>query len=204
MWNSDSFQISKHFRQGVMRRVLVLSLIMFAAGCATAPRPIAEVPTRDTRDNGGTATPEALAETQPVVVPLGPVPQVESKILAPNDQPAVPRTFLGLEEFTEANDEKLLNIYVGMSRKTVERLMDGHQSGKWTNPYKHQTVMDADGKKHEVLFYLTRAPRPGQRVTENFLTPVIFQNERVTAIGRYPLKKLRRVACQSRAQGSCP
>ena len=55
-----------------------------------------------------------------------------------------------------------------------------------------------------MLFYLTRAPRQGQRVTENLLTPVIFQNERVTAIGRYPLKKIRRAACQNRAKGACP
>jgi hypothetical protein len=54
-----------------------------------------------------------------------------------------------------------------------------------------------------VLFYLTCAPRQGS-ATENFLTPVIFQNERVTVIGRYPLKKIRRAACQSRAKGICP
>jgi hypothetical protein len=186
-----------------MRRILMLSLMMLAAGCATTPRPTAE-PTHDTGENAGRATPEAVVETEAVVVPTRLEPLVEPKSLLPDDQPVVTRKYLGLEEFTEANDEKLLNIYVGMSRQTVERLMDGHQSGKWINPYKHQTVTDAAGKKHEVLFYLTRAPRQGQRITENYLTPVIFQNERVTAIGRYPLKKLRRVACQSRAQGSCP
>lgn len=156
--------------------------------------------------SGGGATSETVVGTEPIAVPLSPLPQVEPKPLVPVDQPVVPRKSLGLEEFTEANDEKLLSVYVGMSRQTVERLMDGHQSGKWTNPFKHQTIIDADGKKHEVLFYLTRAPRQGQRVPESFLTPVIFQNERVTAIGRYPLKKLklRRVACQSRATGPCP
>jgi hypothetical protein len=129
---------------------------------------------------------------------------VEPKFSEPADSSPVVRKWLSLSDFTDANDEMLLNVYPGMSRQTVARIMDGHQSGKWSNPYKQQTVANADGTSHEVLFYLTRAPRQGQRVTENFLTPVIFQNDRVTAIGRYPLKKIRRAACLSRAKGPCP
>jgi hypothetical protein len=180
-----------------MRKILMISLLMLAAGCATTSRPPVETPAQPV------PTPaESIAV--PSAAPLLPIPTTESAAAVSVEPPAVTRKSMGLEEFAEANDEKLLNIYVGMSRQSVERLMDGYQSGKWINPYKHQAVVGADGKKHEILFYLTRAPRQGQRVTENFLTPVIFQNERVTAIGRYPLKKLRRVACQSRAQGVCP
>ena len=39
---------------------------------------------------------------------------------------------------------------------------------------------------------------------ETDLTPVIFQESRVVAIGRYPLKKLRRSLCQQRSLASCP
>jgi hypothetical protein len=181
-----------------MRKILMISLMMFVAGCATTSRPVVEAPAQP-------LPPQAEPIAVPLTTPLNPTPPVEPKALAPTpvQQPSVTRKSIGLEEFAEANDEKLLNIYVGMSRQAVERLMDGNQSGKWINPYKYQAVVSADGKKHEVLFYLTRAPRQGERVTENFLTPVIFQNDRLTAIGRYPLKKLRRAACQSRAQGSC-
>jgi hypothetical protein len=178
-----------------MRKILMISLLMFVAGCATTSRPVPE---------GAVPVQPVPTQAEPVVTPMNPTLQAEPTSLMPAEQPVVTRKSMGLEEFAEANDEKLLNIYVGMSRQSVERLMDGHQSGKWINPYKYQVVVGADGKKHEVLFYLTRAPRQGQRVTENFLTPVIFQNDRLTAIGRYPLKKLRRAACQSRAQGACP
>lgn len=181
-----------------MRRILIMVLMMFAAGCATTSHPVVEAPIQQRPSTQRPSPPEPAAE------PLKPAPQLEAKL---PDQPAEPppltRKWLGLEDFAEANDERLLNVYVGMSRQTVERLMDGHQSGKWVNPYKRQAVVDADGKSHEVLFYLTRAPRPGQRVTENFLTPVIFQNERVVAIGRYPLKKLRRAACKTRNREPC-
>jgi hypothetical protein len=171
----------------------MISCVLLVAGCATTARTVVEVPAQKLPSQT-----ELVSESQSSA-PLGePIVPESAKPLP------VVRKWLSLNDFAEANDEKLLNIYPGMSRQTVERIMDGHQSGKWTNPYKHQAVTSANGTSHEVLFYLTRAPRQGQRVMENFLTPVIFQNERVTAIGRYPLKKIRRAACQSRAKGPCP
>ena len=176
-----------------MRRILTISFMQLAAGCATTSRPVVEAPAQ-----------KSPSRVEPVAEPQSPAPQGEPKLPEPVNPSPVVRKWLGLNDFAEANDEMLLNVYPGMSRQVVERIMDGHQSGKWTNPYKQQAVIGADGKSHEVLFYLTRAPRAGVRVTENFLTPVIFLNERVTAIGRYPLKKIRRAACQSRAKGPCP
>jgi hypothetical protein len=174
-----------------MRRILMVSFMLLAAGCATTSRPVVEAPAQK-------------PQTGPAADSQSPASPVEPGLPEPVSPAPVVRKWLSLNDFAEANDEKLLNVYPGMSRQTVERIMDGHQSGKWANPYKQQAVINADGKSHDVLFYLTRAPRQGQRVTENFLTPVIFQNERVTAIGRYPLKKIRRAACLSRAKGPCP
>jgi len=190
---SDPFKLPMHCRQGAMHRILIVSFMLLAAGCATTLRPVAEAPAQ-----------KFPSQTESVADSQNPEPPVEPKLSEPVNPSPVVRKWLSLGDFAEANDEMLLNVYPGMSRQTVERIMDGRQSGKWTNPYKHQTVIGANGKNHEVLFYLTRAPRQGQRVTENYLTPVIFQNERVTAIGRYPLKKIRRAACQSRAKGPCP
>ncbi len=175
-----------------MCRILVVSLMLLAAGCATTPRPVVETPTR-----------KLPAPTAPVTGTQSPAPLVEQKSPEPVSPPPVVRKRLSLDDFAEANDEMLLYVYPGMSRQVVEQIMDGHQSGKWANPYKHQTVIGLNRTNYDVLFYLTRAPRAGQRVTENFLTPVIFQNDRVEAIGRYPLKKIRRAACQSRTKGSC-
>jgi hypothetical protein len=176
-----------------MRRILMISFMLLVAGCATTSRPVVDVPAH-----------KLPSQTEPVAEPQRSAPLVEPALSEPVNPSPVVRKWLSLNDFAEANDEKLLNVYPGMSRQTVERIMDGHQSGTWTNPYKHQAVIGANGTSHEVLFYLTRAPRQGQRVTENLLTPVIFQNERVAAIGRYPLKKIRRAACQSRVKGPCP
>jgi hypothetical protein len=167
--------------------------MLLVAGCATTSRPPVEAPVQ-----------KLPSQTEPAAESQRPVPQAEPSLSEPVSPLPAARKWLSVNDFAEANDENLLNVYPGMTRKTVERIMDGNQSGKWTNPYKHQAISSADGTLHEVLFYLTRAPRQGQRVTENYLTPVIFQNDRVTAIGRYPLKKIRRAACQSRAKGPCP
>jgi hypothetical protein len=48
---------------------------------------------------------------------------------------------------------------------------------------------------------LTREPLAGRPVRENLMTPVIFQNDKVVGIGRYPLKKLRNLACAAGASG---
>ena len=175
-----------------MGRILMISFMLLVAGCATTARTVVEAPAQ-----------KLPSQTEPVTESRSSAPLAEPIVSESVNPSPVVRKWLSLNDFAEANDEKLLNVYPGMSRQTVERVMDGQQSGKWTNPYKHQAVISANGTSHDVLFYLTRAPRQGQRVTENFLTPVIFQNERVTAIGRYPLKKIRRAACQSRAKGPC-
>lgn len=111
---------------------------------------------------------------------------------------------LSLGDFVDRNDENLLSVYPGMSRAAVERIMGDYRTGTGTNPYKRQQIAAGGGKTYEVLFYLTRKPRAGYRVNEGIMTPVIFENDRVTAIGRYPLKKLRRAACQVRGETSCP
>ena len=181
-------------RPVVMRAALMVLLGLAATGCAISP----SGPDR----TEPALKPEAVPEKAPVA-PAAPAVTAPSE---PAAAPPVVRQSLGLEEFSEANDEKLLQVYVGMWRPTVDRIMDGHQSGQWINPYKRQTIVGGDRRTYEVLFYLTRAPRSGQRVTERFLTPVIFRDVRVVAFGRYALKKLRRGDCLGRrdAAGRCP
>lgn len=172
-----------------MHRIAVV-LLLLLSGCATAPPPARELPS---------ASPEPVAPPAVVEPPAAPAAPVvpELQVVAP------PPRMQGLEAFAEQNDEKLLYVYPGMALSAVERIMGGRQSGSYVNPYKRQTIATVDGKVHEVLFYLTRPPRSGHRVTERQLTPVILINNRVVAIGRYPLKKLRRSACQQSGTGNC-
>jgi hypothetical protein len=171
-----------------MRRLkLILLAIALSACAAPLPRPVVEAP----------------APVVPAPVPADPaddLPPPAVSAPAPLLPAPVVRRQLRLEEFAEVNDEKLLQVYVGMSRQAVERIMDGAMSGATVNPFRRQSLAGADGRSYEVAFYLTRAPRAGRRVTETLLTPVIFHDERVVAIGRYPLKKLRRAACQARGK----
>jgi len=179
-----------------MRKIFGVGLMLLAAGCATAPL----VPVETT----GSAKPRSA---EPVTVPeQEPIPNAAPVTTAPVEptSPPVTRKHVSLDDFAQVNDDRLLQVYVGMSLRSVERIMDGQQSGLYINPYRRQMLTGVDGKISEVLFYLTRPPRAGRRITESYLTPVIFQENRVVAIGRYPLKKLRRSLCQQRAPGTCP
>jgi len=88
----------------------------------------------------------------------------------------------------ERNDEQLLYVFTGMHKSTVEKIMGGRYY------YKREYWKDPDGQIHEVLFYLTREPKKGTRVTERHLTPVIIKDSMVSAMGKYRLRKLRRDA----------
>jgi len=110
----------------------------------------------------------------------------------PTGAPAPTAPGLSFREFVELNDTKLLDVYVGMSRETVDKHMSAHQTDRFANPYKRQVLRAKDGTIFEVLFYVTRAPSKGKPVTETQTTPLIFRDNKVVAIGRYQLKKLRR------------
>lgn len=175
---------------------IALALLLLLGGCVTSPPPAGERPP---------AVPESVAPSTaaPPVTP-SPAGPPAAPAEPPAAEPPAPPRMQGLEAFAELNDEKLLYVYPGMSMAAVERIMGGRQSGSYLNPYKRQTITTVDGKTHDVLFYLTRPPRSGRRVAENQLTPVIFVGNRVVAIGRYQLKKLRRSACQASGVGNCP
>jgi hypothetical protein len=94
--------------------------------------------------------------------------------------------FRGLTKLVEANEEKLLNVSKGMDKYSVEKIMASTH-----NPYKREKIAGKDGASYDVLFYLTREPRNGKPITERLMTPVIFKNNEVVAMGNFQLKKLR-------------
>jgi hypothetical protein len=92
----------------------------------------------------------------------------------------------GWARLAEANENKLLNIYKGMDKYTVETIMASDH-----NPYKREKITGTKGQAYEVLFYLTREPRKNKPITDRQLTPVIFKNGELVAMGNFQLKKLR-------------
>jgi hypothetical protein len=92
----------------------------------------------------------------------------------------------GWARLAEYNDNKLVNVYKGMDKATVEIIMASAH-----NPYKREKITGKDGQTYEVHFYLTREPRKGKPITEKLLTPVIFGHSEVVGMGNFQLKKLR-------------
>jgi hypothetical protein len=131
-----------------------------------------------------------MPEERPLL-PSQPAPEAKPGRPAPvvpeEDYDAVPYDGKSYSSIAERNDERLLNVFVGMYRVTVEKVM-----GAGTRPYKKEFLRDESDHIYEILFYLTREPKKGRPVTERHLTPVIFKDSRVHALGRYQLKKLRR------------
>jgi hypothetical protein len=103
--------------------------------------------------------------------------------------------FRGLTKLVEANEEKLLNVSKGMDKYSVEKIMESAH-----NPYKRERIAGKDGASYEVFFYLTREPRKGKPITERLMTPVIFKNNEVIAMGSFQLKKLRNSGTLGRAK----
>jgi hypothetical protein len=133
-------------------------------------------------------TPQAEPLTQPVEKPEPRQQKDHRDLTASLSKPAVPHTVgpSGLTRLAEANDEKLIRVFIGMDKPTVELIMASAH-----NPAKRERITGSTGQAYEVLFYLTREPRKGKPVTERLMTPVILRNNEVVAIGNFNLKKLR-------------
>ena len=110
-----------------------------------------------------------------------------------------PQRIEGLAGLAARNDEKMLQIYVGMYQKTVKSIMSDHR-----NPYKKEMVTGSDGQVYEIAFYLTREPHKGKPLTDRMLTPVIFRQGKVVGIGAYQYKKLIRTKSLSREKPGVP
>jgi hypothetical protein len=168
-------------------KVLAVSLALLLAACVTPPETATPAP----------AEPEAPRVERPVA-PVSTVPRVARAAPPAETRPpgaAVPvepstPTTSSFREFVAANDEHLLEVYTGLGRAELVRVMQ-HGAGRWPNPYRREALLDRDGRHYEVFYYLTRDPE-GKPVKDRHLVPVIVQDHVVVAIGSYRLKKLKR------------
>jgi hypothetical protein len=158
-------------------------LVLCAGGCATAPPP-----------------PPAGAGAPSVIAPSAPLPATPAPPAAPD--PVVESKPLTWSQVASINDERLIDVFPGMPQKRVEERMQLQSAGRPVNPFRQEYLRDPRGRLYHVVFYLTREPVKGRPINERYLTPVIFSNDKVEAIGRYPLKKLRANACRL-AGGRC-
>lgn len=141
-------------------------------------------PPVEVRKPGEEAQPPIVASKQPET-PL--IEQTRKPSSELREKPVSDQRLQSLTTLADANDEKIMNVFVGMYRKTVETIM-----GSDRNPFRKTKIIGIDGDIYDVLFYLTREPRQGKPITDRMLFPVIFKKGRVVAMGNYQLKKLIR------------
>lgn len=171
------------------------ALALMLAGCATVDEPRRE-----------TAPPPAPVTAPAEAVPPGPPAATEvpaAAAPAPESAPAI--AVPSVETYAElaaVNSERLIDVFPGMSREVVDRLLDVQRDGRALNPHRQEVLRDRIGRAYRVLYYLTRAPAKGRGVRDLDLTPVIFRDDVVVTIGRYPVKKLKRGDCIERTKGT--
>ncbi|MBI3571687.1 MAG: hypothetical protein HY082_11410 [Gammaproteobacteria bacterium] len=158
-----------------MNKYAVLFALLLAA-CAT-PTP---------RTPESTSPPKATA---PVPESPAPAPDVARSVPAQSAPLGVPPVSV-FREFVARNDERLLDVFVGMHKSELVRIMHA-DADRWHNPYKREALLDTKGAAYEVFYYLMRDPE-GKPVKDRHLTPVIVRDDVVVAIGAYRLKKLKR------------
>lgn len=138
------------------------------------------------------AAPARIPDVSPPQRAEQPAPTRRAVTQVP-EHPVADRNVQGLVALAARNDEKIMQVHVGMYQKTVKTIMADAR-----NPYRRQTITGADGRVYEVAFYLTREPRKGKPISDRMLTPVIFREGKVIAIGAYQYKKLQRTGSLGR------
>lgn len=178
------------------RTILVAALLV--AGCTSVSTKTESV----SEDSGDTSRqlvlmpPELMGAPDPVGQSQRPGAKPSREVEKPSAAPSsVPG--MGLRQFIERNDDRLLQVYVGMVQTDVERIMAAPADSAWKNPYRRERLQSGE-RTYDVWFYLTREPRAGRAIADAELTPVILSSGKVVGLGRYPLKKLRRDTVSSR------
>lgn len=180
-------------------RALIVTVTLIGLAACASPAPLPRAPAAP--DVAPAPTAEKLAPRVAVTPPLpaveNPAPQLPNPAMAVGAKKAAPHASparahsISPQEFIDRNDENLLYVFVDMPRASVHAIMAGYRSGAWVNPCRVETRHAADGTRFEVEFFLTRQPNQYRPLGESVMIPVIFQDNRVHAIGRYGLKKLR-------------
>ena len=86
------------------------------------------------------------------------------------------------------NRENLLKLSIGMTKQEALNVMGTRSFGTYTdgrinNPYRNEILSNKEGKVFEVLYYYTDAKRIDDAITDDELTPLIFDNGKLIGWG---------------------
>jgi hypothetical protein len=87
------------------------------------------------------------------------------------------------------NTGNLAKLTVGLRKEVVTEMM-GTEASKgvfmWIdNPYRSETLTGKDGKSYEVLYYYSDLKQRDDKITDDELTPLVFQDGKLIGWG-YP------------------
>ena len=86
------------------------------------------------------------------------------------------------------NRENLLKLSIGMSKQEALNVMGTRsfatlEEGRINNPYRSEILSNKEGKVFEVLYYYTDVKKADDAITDDELTPLIFDNGRLIGWG---------------------
>jgi len=87
------------------------------------------------------------------------------------------------EQIRTKNRENLLRLSLGMPKFDVLQIMGPQTVESITNPYKVETPKGKDGSLYEVFFYHTDLKNKDDLVTDNELTPLVFEDSKLIGWG---------------------
>lgn len=97
-----------------------------------------------------------------------------------------------LAKFRDANRQSLLRLRIGMTKAEVLRTMGARRVStpitRISNPYRSE-ILQGKEKTFEVLYYYTDVKRRDDAITDDELTPLIFDEERLIGWGWSFLKE---------------
>lgn len=96
----------------------------------------------------------------------------------------------------ETNRENLKKLAVGMEKETAVQTMGTEPSRgvfMWIdNPHHSEQVTAKNGQRYEVLWYYTDMKHRDDKITDEELTPLLFQNGKLVAWGDAARQRLGR------------
>ena len=94
----------------------------------------------------------------------------------------------------DANKHNLKKLSVGMEKSTAMEVM-GTEPSKglfmWIdNPYRREWVTAKNGRRYEVLYYYTDLKERDDKITDDELTPLIFEGGKLVGWGHGAFQRL--------------